>query len=248
MSSKIPSASRPDSVGKVCCACGQPIPLLASVCSKCSSFQQDWKNRLRFASNVVGIASVAIAVATYCAATSPQIRRTFWWTDAARVLSFDESDFAIANEGDGDVFVSHASIVFKVEDGRAIKSRTLPIKVIARSGTIASGPTQGWDRPEHPEQETVVASISQAEWDVRLISASYKESCERLRVFSSNNPKYLMFVKMLGSDLRTATADASLFFYSPHSRSMSEVTFDAVGVVLTPPGGCPQAAPTVPSK
>lgn len=96
---------------KTCIACGAEIPVQASICNKCSSYQAAWKNHIRYIGNVIGIFSVIAGALVFVISTMPEVQKALNWQDEVRILSFTSTKpISIANVGDGEVFVTHIHI------------------------------------------------------------------------------------------------------------------------------------------
>ena len=91
-----------------CKACQSEINASADICPICKSYQSRWKRELYYIATMAGIITVAISLLTYVASTWPEIKKTFFWTDAVEVIAFhSKKNIVIHNSGDGRVFVSH---------------------------------------------------------------------------------------------------------------------------------------------
>src|SRR4051812_17693713 len=88
-----------------CVACKQEIPAGASVCSRCKSFQQRWKNWLQSCSRIVALLVLIATALTWLWANA---RVVFWYRDDVRLIAANTMTSAVVvNRGDGDAFVSH---------------------------------------------------------------------------------------------------------------------------------------------
>ena len=224
-------ASEQASEKKICIACGYKIPISASLCSECSSFQSSWKNTARYLANVVGILSVAVAVATYVISALPELRRSMAWSESIRVLAFNSSEYSFANEGDGELFLSHISVRFSLTPGDKRRGTAhIPIRKVVKSGAILGGTLEMHERAK---TATIVADVSKQEWEALYTSAVGvgNEACT-YRVFHAvSDPQFTMVSEYLGDRLRTFVVDAELHYYSPHSHSMQTTAFEAVGLL-----------------
>jgi hypothetical protein len=217
---------------KLCIACGREIPVSASLCSECSSFQVGWKNTVRFLANVVGIASVIIAVITYVVSTFPQLRRIAVWNESIRVLTFDETRYAFANEGDGEVFLSHISIRFRLTPSDNFGTYLVPIQKVIMPGSVLTGEAEL--RNHSGAKLESVSNVSDKEW-IDLFNSSHPlgmgGGCTHQLFVARSDPSFIMLSSFLGDTLRTFVVEAELLYYSPHKRSMQSTTFDAVGIL-----------------
>jgi hypothetical protein len=182
----------------------------------------------------VGIASVAVAVLTYTISMLPQLRRVVAWNDSVHVLSLDDLSFTIANEGDGIVHVSHAAITWIDPTTGLRGAMTLPVGRTLEPGAIQSGEIDR-GQPEGFRHGLVVAYVSDQEWaDPYRSSGSIGETqkyCVYRHFYSTNHPYFVMFSGILADDLRTLSTEATLHYYSLHTRSMNSTKVDCVGVL-----------------
>jgi hypothetical protein len=220
---------------KLCIACGHEIPVSARLCSECSSFQVGWKNTVRFLANVVGIASVIIAVITYVVSTFPQLRRIVAWRESIRVLTLNEKNYTFANEGDGELFVSHILMRYRFKPSDNFGRLHVPIGKVIMAGSILSG---DFEISKHQDLllklgGPYVSGVSDQEWIELLYSAVPigQEGCTYMEFFARSDPAFNMMSGHLGDSLRTFVVEAELHYYSLHKHSMQFKTFDAVGVL-----------------
>jgi len=104
---------------KPCIECRTPIAVGARVCQHCSSFQSRWKNGLKYASTIAGVAVAAGALLVYLVTNYPLLRRVIAWKEDVRVLQFSAyGDLVLANAGDGPIFASHVDIEGDLSDRR----------------------------------------------------------------------------------------------------------------------------------
>jgi hypothetical protein len=217
----------------LCIECKSIIPHGASLCSTCSSFQTRWKNQAKFAANTIGILSVAVALMSYIISALPSIRRTILWKDDATVLTFiDSRIIAVANTGDGEIFLSHVFIEYDPEqDGgpgrltRLLDQSVDPGKTIV----ISSG---YWEKYDYSTYQ-IVSSVSDDEWN-ELYQQSNPVSqggCVVLDFSSENDPLLIMYRAHLGENLRGFSVNAQLYYYSSHSGKLLTKEFPAYGVL-----------------
>lgn len=87
-----------------CIACRRELPVQSSLCSRCGSYQQAWKNQLRYFSTIVGLATLFLTALVYLASAIPQLWKMLSWRDRVQVLDVSfPGEIILANIGDGDV-------------------------------------------------------------------------------------------------------------------------------------------------
>src|SRR5713101_1352007 len=151
-------AGPPDALVR-CVACQSDLREAATVCPVCKSHQTRWKNRLQYAAGVVGVFTVLASLLVYIVTSLPSLRRTLWWRDDVRVLGFNSNqDLVFANAGDGDVFVSHATL-------RADGHDTL-LSVLRIGIPVPSGATIRYSIPGERPVLNFITGIPPEQWQI----------------------------------------------------------------------------------
>ncbi len=103
-----------------CVKCGNAIVAGYSYCAKCHTHQTLWKRSLnRFVTTFSAI-SVVVGAITLTASFLPEARKTLYYRDSIELIEVNSTGFkkggqlAIANSGDGDVFVT--DLIFSLAD------------------------------------------------------------------------------------------------------------------------------------
>lgn len=217
----------------VCIECKAAIPYGAAVCSTCSSFQTRWKNQAKFAANTIGILTVAIALISYVISALPNIRRTIAWKDDVSVLTFiDSRIIAIANTGDGEIFLSHIFIEYDPEnDGGSGKVTRLIDQSVDPGKTIVISPGY-WETFDYVSYK-IVSGVSDDEWNELYQQSNIvsKGGCVVLDFSSENDPLLIMYRSHLGEDLKTFSVTAQLYYYSSHTGKLLTKEFPAYGIL-----------------
>ncbi|MFH0342352.1 MAG: hypothetical protein ACHBNF_09535 [Chromatiales bacterium] len=192
---------------------------------------------MRYLGGALGIASVAAGIITYVGSTVLDVRRKISWHDSVRVLAYDQRFYAFANEGDGDVYLSHITVHHK--DAAFTWAFIEPIQKAVKPESVIKGDTRWKDRP-YLKGVKVVSGVSDEEWAKRYASAKTVDvdGCIHKVFMSRNDPNFLHWNTFLGKKLRTFDVQMHLYYYSPHELSMQSVAFDGVGVLFEKLAGC----------
>jgi predicted nucleic acid-binding Zn ribbon protein len=90
---------------KACVACGGDIPIGASLCPLCKSYQRVWKNHLQY---FAGMAALIVLSLTATSWLFTKAKAGWFYRDNIRVIVCNSLGSAvIVNRGDSEVFVSH---------------------------------------------------------------------------------------------------------------------------------------------
>lgn len=101
---------------KPCIACGNDIATTASLCKNCGSYQNKWKNSIKFWANASAVVAVAITAIAFLISISPDVRKTLFWKDSVDVVYLNSDDtLVITNQGDSAVFVAYALVQMNKE-------------------------------------------------------------------------------------------------------------------------------------
>lgn len=196
-----------DSRTKQCIACQAEIPLNASVCSKCSTHQNQLVNIFQSAGRVVGVFSAILAFASYVISSAPAVRQAIAWQDDINVLSYSDERVVIGNKGDGEVFVSYVFIRTETD--------TTTIRSINRMVAVDEIATV--ELSSFKETFTVVAGLTDAEWEqYQYLDGSDNDNgqCITINFFSESDPELRLYSDALGDDLRKVNATATIYYFS----------------------------------
>jgi len=109
-----------------CIACKSDLRDGATVCAECGQFQGRWKNSLRYFGTLAGLLTVIVGGAVFSIERAPTVWRTIFWKDDVEVLTFATVlKTAIANVGDGSVFVESITVKSKLSPAIMILNATI---------------------------------------------------------------------------------------------------------------------------
>jgi hypothetical protein len=202
---------------KVCVACASPIPIGASLCPTCKTWQSPRRRLLQDLAGVVGIIALLGSASVYVVSKLPDVRRTLFWRDDIQVLAFkSEGDLLVANRGDGEVYVSHISLGIRHE-GRN-RSVTLRLGESIVSGSILKHTF------ERDSPRIFISAVSDDVWTKVSARATGNRTdpCFSLVFFSRNDPTYLMVSQTYGPKLRTIEATGAVTFWAPRDGRRAE--------------------------
>ena len=235
--------SRATSSEQLCIACRLHIPRDASVCSHCSSYQDRWKNTLRFVAGIVGVLTASAALVAFTIRSLPDVRQAVAWQDRVRVFAFvSERRFVAVNAGDGPIFVSHVSIEAKPQANA--ESFRLTYQVYQ-----ALGPGQELEHAVPKELQLgfdiksaeVVNNVTDEQWAeiVAKVQLPALADCAAIVVVAKSDPQYRMWRSHHGNQLREYDATATLHFYSVKKDAWRTESIEASGVVYRRAGTTP---------
>jgi hypothetical protein len=217
---------------KSCIACGSTIPEQAKICKECKNYQASWKNLLRFLASVVGVISLAAGVLTFVISSVPDVQKVIAWKDEIRFLTFATGKpIAIANIGDGDVFVTHVNISGSRPSGSRFSS-TERIGEFIEAGKLI---TVDQDSATSGIGYKVVAATDPEEID-GLINRSElpsdTDACVEFRFAVPEDPGYITFREFLGERMIMFEADAYVRFFSIKKQAYIDQDVAMVGYLV----------------
>jgi predicted nucleic acid-binding Zn ribbon protein len=175
-----------------CIACKEPIQSDARLCSECGSYQQGWKNTLRYAANVVGVFGIAAMLFTYVVSQMPEIRKVLAWEDGAHVISFTDLDYiSVLNTEDGDVLLSHVAIQTE-QGGRT----TVSINRVAKPREVVIHTFLPPEKNPLVSYHTL-SGLPESEWQAAVSIAKAPDlspgPCIAYAIYHERDPSVLMF-------------------------------------------------------
>ena len=211
---------------KKCIACKSIIDPEASLCSICSSYQQNWKNVLKYWVNMAGIATIIISLITYLWSAIP---KTFF-EDSVEILSFDDNWITILNRGFGQVYLSHVAIESEYPSiGIGIlRQIAKPLSV----GEIERLKIKPFKDAPKGTSFGFVGDCSDEEWKRYYGRSINKKDHCFYPGFYLKNGDTLVKLKSKQKNIRIFEGKGTLSFYSNRSRKFFKKTFELSGIVF----------------
>ncbi|MBW1716819.1 MAG: zinc ribbon domain-containing protein [Deltaproteobacteria bacterium] len=212
-----------------CIVCGEEIPDVAKVCSKCQSFQSSWKNHLRFFGALAGLAAILLSATAYDTTTISEWLKEATRIDKVEILDFSRSKkSSFLNSGDGDVFISYVHLSAKNLGWETL----IPINRSLRPGEIAiTGPTSDISERFSRHRYRTLVGKSTDQFNLYLYSTALWKDCILLDVHLSTGPSFKLLKSTLGDMINTFDAAATLYFRSSKHQKWKEMTFPVIGLV-----------------
>src|SRR5580704_17390330 len=89
---------------KPCTACKSEIPLGASLCPVCKSYQRGWKNSLQYCAGIATLIALTVSAIFWL---YERIHGTFFYSESVKVVECSTiAPVVIVNRGDRDAFVT----------------------------------------------------------------------------------------------------------------------------------------------
>lgn len=180
-----------------CVACKQEIPVGASLCSHCKSYQHVWKNHLQYGA---GIATLTVLVITAWSWLYLNAVKPIWHHEDVRLISSNSLRSAVvANRGDVEVFVSHM-LLYMPGRSSSWEAKRLDFEEVLPPGKIS--------RRDFPPASITgsaefVRGLNSADFEKLLVRASNGDSCFELVFFDAKDTFFRDLKKMAGERLNT---------------------------------------------
>jgi hypothetical protein len=218
-----------------CIACKQSIPDGAALCSHCGSYQARWRNELRYLASTIGIGTVASALLVYSVSALPALRRQLFWRDRIEVLAFSSvRGLALANTGDGPVFVTHLT----VESSPTGRYNILfPIETLIRPGEVITKPPRkgdahlwswGWRK------------FTDSLWQAAHGTAGFTtDKCWNFSFFIPSDQNFRQYSEFMGDGFRTVPAHGYVHLISLQDGRVLDHLIDVrTGIQRNPSDAC----------
>lgn len=173
-----------------CIQCGTEIKTHVSICRFCNSFQEPWRNILRFWGNVVGVFAVVGAAVSFILTNWSEINKVFVTREAVELLGLQASfhghvSIQLVNSGNTrlwidtvllQVKIDHASSAFPVRIAQVV----LPQNILSHNKKANPDADKiRWTFPSIPDPTERKAMISAA--------VGLNNPCLDLQFFDKNN-------------------------------------------------------------
>jgi hypothetical protein len=223
----------PDQQPAKCIACKEPIDADATVCSKCKSYQAQWKNYLQYGASIVGILTVIGALIVYTISISPDVKRVLFPLYRVEVLSFaSHRDVTILNTSNDKIFISHISS--RTTQGA---THTFPINKVLEAGEVITHPAKK-ETLERLYTYDVVSNVTMDEWNQKVSIYGMTddlETCIPFVILFERDPTYQMWKGYFKNGFRTIAATAAIHFFPIGEKQSKEQPIPVYGALLQNP-------------
>ena len=202
------------------------IPAEARICFRCGSYQNRWRNFLRFLGGFAGVLAIVAGAATYVFTNVRELAAP----GTVEILDFSRREAVpLFNPGFKDIFV--ASIVLRSDPiGWNLR---IPVNRVVEPGKI---------KLAHPPDDVLVSisndnfqiveGISRGQFDQLLKAIDLRDKCIFLEAFRSDGLKYEFVSSSIGKNFNTFEVEATVTYLSGDQGSWHEKPFPAVGTLL----------------
>jgi hypothetical protein len=208
-----------------CVACRQEIPVGASLCSQCKSYQRAWKNHLQYSA---GIATLVVLIVTASSWLYLNVIKAIWSCDDVRLVSSNSLRAAVvANRGDREVFVSHL-LLYMSGRSSSWQVKRLDFEEILPPGKIL--------RRDFPPAKITgsaefVRGLNSAEFENLLVRASNGDSCLEIVFFDAKDSFFRDLKQMAGARLNVFEVAGYLEYRGLRADEPTTVPLTGVGVL-----------------
>lgn len=218
------SDKKPERPTAYCVACKHEIPLGASVCATCKSYQHNWMNYLQYAA---GMTAAILFAASALAWLSGQVRALFYRDDVRLIAANSLDSAVIGNFGDGAIFVSHLSLFMT---GRTTNwtSRRVTFNTMLPVGQFLKG--EFLPKPT-TEKYVYLRGLTTDEFDRRLTVAVSDESCFEIGFFSASDPTFQELRQIAGSALNTFDVSGRLEYWNTRQTAPLYMPIHGYGIL-----------------
>ncbi len=209
----------PESTSR-CIVCRSEIPSDARICVQCSSYQQPWRNGLRFWSTSIGFIAFVLAAASYLAEQTPTILKTIFPPVELELVSLRSDGIALSNKGLKDIFITNVQMNYGTATGFRYLSATIA------PGTIGFVPFTEETSPHDGDGYEVVGSSSGLTGAEVLDIASHTtlDSCRFITFMDMSDHGS---EALLEKGMASFPARAIISYHSLQSNTDQRLEFDA---------------------
>ncbi len=241
----------------VCIQCKNEIPLFARLCTHCGSYQNKFKNFIKYAAIVVGFFAVLVTALMHSASLYPMVKTILFPKPEIEVIGVKSNlRLIIANKGNQELFITHvhyegknipyadiAKEMISIVKDKSVGDVNLELNInvdffdtnedlglIIKPGQVIKHNFE----IDIPEGMTFVRDREKKEWDqiVYIAGLNKKSSCIRPVFFSPNDRRYLQLQKAYSNRLNTFPGQGSIHAFSPELDRTVEFPFKIVGTVV----------------
>jgi hypothetical protein len=220
----IPESKVQDEPKSPCKACGTPMPLGASLCPTCKTYQHPLKRGLQFYGGMATLIVLSGSLLTWLYTTVPNLipRRHL-----SVVASNSNDTIIVFNDGTRDIFVSHAFMQMRTPNSNW-KAYMPPIRTVVPPGQYHEHKLK--PPPDMPHAG-FVRGMPEPQWLQLLSRAVDNSQCFTLFFLAQDDAYYKMIAYMAGPSLNTFPVYAYVEYLLPGSSTPYKVEFPAIGIV-----------------
>jgi hypothetical protein len=220
----LPESKAPDEPKSPCKACRTPMPLGASLCPTCKTYQHPLKRGLQFYGALATLIVLSGSLLTWLYITVPNLIPRH---DLSVVASNSNDTIIVFNDGNRDIFVSHAFMQMKTPNSNW-KAYMPPIRKVVPPGQYYE---QKLQPPPDMPHAGFVRGMQEPQWLQLLSRAVDNPQCFTLCFLAQDDAFYKMAAHMAGLSLNTFPVLAYIEYLVPGSTTPHQVRFPAIGIV-----------------
>jgi hypothetical protein len=208
-----------------CIACKQEIPIGASLCSICKSYQASWKNHLLYVSGIAAMIALAVS-ATVWLSGNGRVLLGFGRDDVRLISASTLGSAVVVNRGDREVFVSHLLLTMPGRSGNwQVPSLTFEDRL----------PVGQFLRREFPkarlEVVEFVRGLGSPDFEELVRRAANEDPCLELVFFMAQDSSLRELKQMAGPTLNTFEVGGYLEYWGLNGDAPVDLPLKGTGVV-----------------
>lgn len=211
---------------KLCASCKSKIPVAASLCSVCKSYQHRWKNHLQY---VAGVTTLIALTVSACFWLYEKVRAAFFYRENVSVVACSTllGPAVVVNRGDRDVFVSHLQLWMP---GRTADWLAPDLEI---NQTLGPGQFLQKEFPKSRiDHGEILRGLSPDDFQSFVSKAANNDPCLELEFFAGFDTHYIDLVQAAGPTLNTFDVGGYLEYWGARQDLPARVTLQGRGVVL----------------
>jgi len=226
--SEAPETKAPDEPKAPCKACGTAMPIGASLCPTCKTYQHWLKGWLQFYGSIAALIVLSVSLLGWLGSMLPNLRRNLMPRHHLSVVSANSNEsLVVFNDGDKDLFVSYVLLSMSGRSS-AWKAPYVPIQAGVPAGQFYR---HEFPKPRSIENGEFVRGVQEPQWQQLLTQAFSQPQCFNLYYLGQDDPFYKMMSHMAGPSLNTFPVYAHVEYVVPGNSTTHRATFPAVGVM-----------------
>jgi hypothetical protein len=230
--SEAPETKAPDEPKAPCKACGTPMPIGASLCPTCKTYQHWLTGWLQFYGTIAALLVLSASLLGWLGSVLPNLRRNFMPRHHLSVVSANSNEsLVVFNDGDKDLFLNY---VFLAMSGRN-SDWIAPYVPIQAGVPVGQFYRHEFHKPYTFEKGEFVRGLQESQWQQLLTQAVSNPQCFNPFYLGQGDPFYKMISHMAGPSLNTFPVYAHVEYVVPGDPTTHRAVFPAVGIIHRDP-------------
>lgn len=220
-----------------CIVCKERISKGAKVCPRCSHYQVEWRNRLKYIAGNIGLITVIVSALVFIFSNTPKVWSIFFPNKSIEILDFslDPGNTSISVYNTSDSTIQIAEVMFQIPEysgSRKYGNETIRL-------TVAPNKFGSNKSEETKAERRILVYMRMVEPKHWMAYGPGYKSCYTISILDSNHKALEAIRSKTPPPIGEAKGTATIRYFHARSETWEEKTFPIVAYLAKVTKYCP---------